>query len=134
MIGHGQRDADEHETGEDHERRDDHHRLLDPLLFQILLLRRRQRQRLPRGPEVTRSAGGSGERLRVDENARRPYDARRRGADLGRGRPGRFKVVGSRSFVALTSVRPMSIMRLVAHIPVDVIVVDVARISMPSSW
>lgn len=35
--------------------------------------------------------------------------------------------------VALTSVTPMSIMRLVAHTS-DVIVVDVARISMPSSW
>jgi len=45
-----------------------------------------------------------------------------------------FKVVqGEMVVVALTSVTPMSIMRLVAHTS-DVIVVDVARISMPSSW
>ena len=82
VVGHGQRDADENEAGEDHERGDDHHGLLDPFLFQILFFTRRQRQRLPGRPEVTRRPAGSGQRFRVDEHAARPYDARRRGADL----------------------------------------------------
>jgi len=103
VVGHGQRDADEHEAGEDHKRRDHHHRLLDALLLQILLSTGRQRQRLPGGPEVARTAGGSGsgQRLRVDEDAGRPYHARRRGADLRQGHMGvasrSFKVTGNSS-------------------------------------